>query len=99
SAVDLIRMLKTECDRGHVAWWMPCAVDRVLREGDGFVVATTQGRARCSSLVIATGGLTVPKIGATPFGYRIAEQFGLAVVAPAAAPGPLGFCRDAVGTH
>jgi predicted Rossmann fold flavoprotein len=96
TAVDLIGMLKTECDRGLVAWWMPCAVDGVLREGDRFVVATRQGRARCASLVIATGGLTVPKIGATPFGYRIAEQFGLDVVAPRAALVPLAFAPDAL---
>ena len=57
--------------------------------GGAFSVATSQGRAVASSLVVATGGLTVPKIGATPFGYRIAEQFGLAVVAPRPALVPL----------
>ena len=52
--------------------------------GDGFRVATSRGPCARASLVIATGGLTVPKIGATPFGYRIAEQFGLAGRAAAA---------------
>jgi len=99
TAVDLIRMLKSECDRANVAWWMPCAVDGVLREGDRFVVATPQGQARCTALVIATGGLTVPKIGATPFGYRIAEQFGLAIVAPRPALVPLAFAPDALARY
>ena len=99
SAVDLIRMLKSECDRAGVTWWMPCAVDGVLHEGDRFVVATAQGRARCTSLVIATGGLTVPKIGATPFGYRIAEQFGLEIVAPRPALVPLAFAPDALARY
>ena len=92
TALDIIAMLKTECDRGGVDWRMPCAVESVER-GDGgeFVLATTQGAVRATSLVVATGGLTVPKIGATPFGYRIAEQFGIAVVAPRPALVPLAF--------
>jgi hypothetical protein len=78
---------------------MPCAVDGVTREGDRFVVATTHGSVHCSSLVIATGGLTVPKLGATPFGYRIAEQFGLAVVPPKPALVPLAFAPDALARY
>ncbi|MEO8739762.1 MAG: NAD(P)/FAD-dependent oxidoreductase [Casimicrobiaceae bacterium] len=92
TALDIIAMLKTECDRSGVDWRMPCAVDSVER-GDGatFTVATSQGSVCATSLVIATGGLTVPKIGATPFGYRIAEQFGIAVVFPRPALVPLAF--------
>jgi predicted Rossmann fold flavoprotein len=82
SAVDIISMLKTECERGRVQWRMPCAVEGIDHVDGAFRVATTSGRVNAASLVIATGGLTVPKIGATPFGYRIAEQFGLAIVAP-----------------
>ena len=99
SALDIIAMLKSECARGQVQWRMPCAVDGVTREADRFVVATTHGRVHCSSLVIATGGLTVPKLGATPFGYRIAEQFGLAVVAPKPALVPLAFAPDALARY
>ncbi|HEX6944968.1 MAG TPA: aminoacetone oxidase family FAD-binding enzyme, partial [Casimicrobiaceae bacterium] len=69
----------------------PCPVEGVSRLGDAFEVATPQGRIRAASLVIATGGLSVPKIGATPFGYRLAEQFGLGVVAPRPALVPLAF--------
>jgi predicted Rossmann fold flavoprotein len=99
SALDIIAMLKSECARGRVQWRMPCAVDGVTREGDRFVVATTHGSVHCPSLVIATGGLTVPKLGATPFGYRIAEQFGLAVVPPKPALVPLAFAPDALARY
>ena len=99
SALDIIAMLKAECMRGGVQWRMPCAVEGVTREGDRFVVATTDGSVHCSSLVIATGGLTVPKIGATPFGYRIAEQFGLAVVPPKPALVPLAFAPDTLARY
>ena len=91
SATEIIRMLKTECDRGQVKWRMPCAVNGVVREGDAFQVHTEQGTISSFSLVIATGGLSVPKIGATPFGYKIAEQFGLTVVPPRPALVPLSF--------
>jgi hypothetical protein len=96
TAVDIIRMLKAECDAAGVRWRMPCPVDGVAREGDAWLVATPQGAVRAASLVVATGGLTVPKIGATPFGYRLAEQFGLAVVPPRPALVPLAFAPDAL---
>ena len=82
SAQQIIDMLKAECDRGGVEWCMPCEVREVVRKGDGYAVTTDQGTSRAQSLVVATGGLSVPKIGASPFGYRLAEQFGLKVVAP-----------------
>ena len=91
SATDIIQMLKIECDRGHVQWKMPCAVDAVLRENDAFLIQTSQGNFSAASLIIATGGLAVPKIGATPFGYKIAEQFDLDVITPRPALVPLSF--------
>ncbi|MEO6748861.1 MAG: NAD(P)/FAD-dependent oxidoreductase [Casimicrobiaceae bacterium] len=96
SALDIIALLKAECVEGNVEWWMPCGVQAVTRNGEGFSVTTSRGIARCTSLVIATGGLTVPKIGATPFGYQIAEQFGLAVVPPRPALVPLAFAPEAL---
>jgi predicted Rossmann fold flavoprotein len=99
SAQDIIAMLVAECERGRVQWRMPCAVEGVTRDAERFVVATTHGDARCRSLVIATGGLTVPKIGATPFGYRLAEQFGLAIVPPRPALVPLAFAPDALARY
>jgi len=99
TAHDIIRMLKAECDRGNVQWRMPCPVDGVERRADGFAIVTPQGPVRCASLVIATGGLSVPKIGATPFGYRIAEQFGLPVVPPRPGLVPLAFAPDALAQY
>jgi predicted flavoprotein YhiN len=85
SAQDIIDMLRAECDDGQVSWAMPCKLEGIER-GDGdaarFVLATSHGQFSCQSLVVATGGLAIPKIGASPLGYKIAEQFGLAVVAP-----------------
>lgn len=91
SSRRIIDMMVGECRAAGVTWWQPCTVRGVRREADAFVVDTEQGAVRAASLVIATGGLTVPRIGATPFGYRAAEQFGLAVVAPRPALVPLTF--------
>jgi predicted Rossmann fold flavoprotein len=91
SAQQIIDMLKSECDRAGVHWRMPAAVRSVTRVRDAFVLATDGGIHSAESLVIATGGLSVPKIGATPFGYRIAEQFGLKVVPPRPGLVPLSF--------
>ena len=91
SAVQIIDMLKIECDRAHVELHMNCGVDAISRTNDRYLVKTAQGDFNSSFLVIATGGLAVPKIGATPFGYKIAEQFGLKIVPPRAALVPLSF--------
>ncbi len=89
SAVQVIDMLREECDAAGVAWRRPCEVGATQRIAGGFRVQTAEGPVECASLVVATGGLTVPAIGATPFAYRLAEQFGLAVVTPKPALVPL----------
>jgi len=93
SAKQIIDMLVRECERGQVKWAMPANVERIVardaKDGARFEVATSQGSFNCASLVIASGGLSIPKIGASPFGYRVAEQFGLAVVPPKPALVPL----------
>jgi len=94
SAQQIIDMLKAECELGGVQWCQPCQVQTVVREGDVFFVETDQGSFQAKSLVIATGGLSVPKIGASPFGYRIAEQFSLKVVPPRPALVPLTFAPE-----
>ncbi|WP_211170897.1 NAD(P)/FAD-dependent oxidoreductase, partial [Parazoarcus communis] len=79
SAQQIIDMLRAECEDGSVQWRMPTTVQSIERIEDAaarFVVHTEHGPVSCQSLVIATGGLSIPKIGASPFGYRIAEQFG-----------------------
>jgi predicted Rossmann fold flavoprotein len=99
SALQIIAMLKAECERGGVTWWQPCPVDGVSREADTFAVATPLGTARSRGLVIATGGLSVPKIGATALGYELAKQFGLAVVPPRPALVPLAFQPDLLARY
>jgi predicted Rossmann fold flavoprotein len=91
SAQQIIDMLKTECARAAVQWRMPCDVLGVTRAAEGFIVHSAQGELRAQSLVIATGGLSVPKIGASAFGYRVAEQFGLKIVPPRPALVPLSW--------
>jgi predicted Rossmann fold flavoprotein len=102
TAQDIIDMLKDGCDDAGVQWAMPCAVYNIERienhaEGLRFAVATGLGTFLCQSLVIATGGLAAPQIGASPFGYKIAEQFGLRVVPPKPALVPLALAPETLG--
>ncbi len=92
SAQDIIDMLRAECEDGRVDWAMPATLQAVAAGDEPaarFVLDTSRGRFECASLVVATGGLSIPKIGASPLGYKIAEQFGLAMVAPKPALVPL----------
>jgi len=91
SAEDIIAMLLRECDAGSVTRWQPCAVHAVRRDDAGFALDTDRGLVRAPQLVIATGGLSIPKIGATDFGYRIARQFGHAIEPTRPALVPLTF--------
>jgi predicted Rossmann fold flavoprotein len=91
SSQGIIDMLRTECDANGVNWLAPCNVSTIETAGDAFVVKSDKGEFRSASLVIATGGLSVPKLGASPLGYKIAEQFGLSIVPPRAALVPLAF--------
>ena len=91
SAEQIIQMLKAECATGGVTWRMPCKVGAVENTSEGFLLETDSGDILADSLVIATGGLSIPKIGATDFGYRIATQFGLKVVEPRPGLVPLTF--------
>jgi predicted Rossmann fold flavoprotein len=91
SATRIIDMLRAECEAGGVQWRMPCTVESIARGEGGFELATSAGAFAAPSLVIATGGLSIPKIGASPFGYRVAEQFGMAVVPPRPGLVPLTF--------
>jgi predicted Rossmann fold flavoprotein len=91
SAEQIIAMLQAECGAGNVQWRMPCAVREVRRAGQGYELDTDAGALRANRVVIATGGLSIPKIGATDFGYRVARQFGLRIVEPRPALVPLAF--------
>ncbi|GAA5173604.1 NAD(P)/FAD-dependent oxidoreductase [Niveibacterium umoris] len=94
SAQDIIDVLVAECAAGNVAWRRPCAVAEITREGEGFLLATDAGLIRAGALVIATGGLSIPKIGATDLGYRIARQFDLPLVPTRPALVPLTFTAE-----
>jgi predicted Rossmann fold flavoprotein len=92
SAEQIIDMLKAECAASGVHWRMPCKVGGVERQADGgFLLSTDGGDIAAASVVIASGGLSIPKIGATDFGYRIARQFDIAIVEPRPALVPLTF--------
>jgi predicted Rossmann fold flavoprotein len=91
SSEQIIRMLKDECDAGGVAWRMPCKVTGVEKLDDGFVIGTDAGPIEAGNVVVATGGLSIPKIGATDLGYRIAKKFGLNLIEPRPGLVPLTF--------
>ena len=79
SSRKIVEMLLAECENAKVEIRTNCTVKNV-RKNDLFELETNQGVFTCEKLVIATGGLSFPKIGATDFGYRIAKQFGLKIV-------------------
>ena len=91
SAEQIITMLKAECDLGNVRWRMPCSVGTIVKQEDRFLIATGAGEIVARAVVIATGGLSIPKIGATDFAFRIARQFDLKMIAPRPALVPLTF--------
>ena len=93
SAEDLITMLLAECDAGGVTRWQPCAMKSIsTRSGPGgYEIQTDRGPVQANAIVIATGGLSIPKIGATDYGYRVARQFGLNLIEPRPALVPLTF--------
>jgi predicted Rossmann fold flavoprotein len=80
SSKQIVRMLVDECTAAGAQIRTDCAVEKVERGADGFHVQTAQGRFHAASLVIATGGLSIPSLGATGFGYEVAKQFGHAVL-------------------
>ncbi len=95
SSQNIIDVLQAECAKGNVHWYFPVSVKVVEQETrngvPGYLLHTEAGPLFGKRLVIATGGLSIPKIGATDFGYRVAEQFGLKLVPTAPALVPLTF--------
>ena len=91
SSEQIIDMLVAECDAGGVHWMRPARVERIERAAQQFEVATADSVQVARHIVIASGGLSIPKIGASDFGYRIARQFGLRIVEPRPALVPLTF--------
>ena len=87
SAKDILSLLKSECEQSEVSFKLKCLTHKVSKtknaESDDearFTISTSDGKFRCQSLVVATGGLSIPTLGgATGFGYELAQQFGLQV--------------------
>lgn len=96
SSFQIIDMLLDECDAAHVELRLNTEISNIIRRDDaGFDVTTRTGAQwTCQSLVVACGGLSIPKIGATGFGYQIARQFGIDIVPTRAALVPLTFDPD-----
>jgi predicted Rossmann fold flavoprotein len=89
SAHAILELLLAECALGKVEHMADAHSIRVERDPAGFRIHSAKGEFRSESLVIATGGLSIPKLGATGFGYELARQFGLSVVEPRPALVPL----------
>ncbi|WP_243351965.1 NAD(P)/FAD-dependent oxidoreductase [Stenotrophomonas acidaminiphila] len=85
----IVRMLLDECQQAAVRIRTDCAVEGIERGADGFRVRTGHGLFHCASLVIASGGLSIPSMGASGFGYEVARQFGHAVLPTRAGLVPL----------
>jgi predicted Rossmann fold flavoprotein len=97
SARAILDMLLAECAQGGVEVVLNAREIAVEGGGDGFRVASSSGEFEADALVVATGGLSIPKMGATGLGYDLARQFGLAVVAPRPALVPLVLGGNEVG--
>ncbi|MGL6113230.1 MAG: NAD(P)/FAD-dependent oxidoreductase, partial [Rubrivivax sp.] len=95
SADQVIAMLLAECGVGGVQHWQPCKLHSVRHVSGAFELDTDRGPVRAAQLVVATGGLSIPKIGASDLGYRLARQFGHRIVEPRPGLVPLTF--DAAG--
>jgi predicted Rossmann fold flavoprotein len=96
SAQQIVTMLEKECAEADVVTRCGVSVGAVRKSGEEFVVETTVGGFVCASVVVATGGLSIPKMGATGFGYEVAQQFGLGIIETRAALVPLVFAPEDV---
>ncbi len=80
SAREILNMLVSECEEASVSIRLSSKVEKIEHPGDcHFRIYTSRGDFHCQSLVVATGGLSLPITGATPFGYKVAEQFGIKI--------------------
>ena len=75
-ASDILGLLLSECDEAGVTLRLDTSVSEISKLDNGYQLQTSAGAVRCESLVIATGGLSIPTLGATGFGYQVAKQFG-----------------------
>ena len=91
SSQQIIDMLLDECAAANAALHLGTKISSITKGESGFSVMTDRGEMRGRSLVVATGGPSIPKMGSSGFGYKVAEQFGLKIVPPRAGLVPLTF--------
>ena len=91
SADQIIQMLMEECRRAGVAVKTSSEIEKITKMEDGFELFTDHSSLTTAHLVIATGGLSIPKLGATDFGFKIAEHFGINIISPKPGLVPLTF--------
>lgn len=84
SAKDIVDVLLKECDQPNITQRYRADIHNIQKTDSGFTLHIDTDEMTCESLIVATGGLSMPKLGATPFGYQIAEQFGLDVISTTA---------------
>jgi predicted Rossmann fold flavoprotein len=94
SAKEIIAMLLEDLRKTNVALWLSTQVIGVERSGSGFTVQTSRGPVTAKAVVVATGGKSIPKMGASGIGYQIAESFGLPLVETRPALVPLTFAEQ-----
>lgn len=85
SSRDILNLLLAECDKHGVAIRTHCDIRTLDHVGDRYVLDTDKGRFRAQAVVIASGGLSIPTMGVTGFGYEVARQFGMEVLPTSAA--------------
>ena len=94
SATQVVEMLVRDMERAGVTLWLGCALGDVRRLDEGFEVDTARGPQKARAVVVATGGKSIQKMGATGYGYRVAEAFGLPLVETRPALVPLTFAEQ-----
>jgi predicted Rossmann fold flavoprotein len=91
NAQDIIDLLLSECRVAKVKMDFGTPVQSITKSHDHFIITTDHNIISASAVIIATGGLSIPKIGATGFGYDIAKQFGMSIIKPRPALVPMTF--------
>lgn len=94
---EIIDMLLAECDKANNELWLETEILDIRKFDSGFIVTTERQSLNAAAVVIACGGPSIPKMGATGYGYKIAEQFGLDIIDPVPALVPLTFTDELKG--
>lgn len=93
-ATQIVAMLRSDMERAGVQLWLGTSFGSIVQENQGFAVETSRGVVRAARVVVATGGKSIPRMGATAAGYRVAESFGIPVVETRPGLVPLTFAAQ-----